>query len=152
MILVACCVGGIYSVIASQIGSTVKAMSQRVSGWILPDGSWHECEPWEHIKVSKSFSFVIAARLEDRELDSLWDDPDDEKVRHCLARLGLIKVCYRLVDADFMTARQLRMLQQVYGFHSLEDEIEFIGRIRGKLELRILMKIRDPERLNTLAN
>ena len=126
-------------------------MSQRVSGWILPDGSWHECNPWEHIRVAKSFSFVVAERGRDHELHTFWDDPDDEKIRPCLARLGLIKVCYHLVDADFMTPRQLRMLQQVYGFHPLEDEVEFIGRIRGKVELRILMKVRDPERLNTLG-
>jgi hypothetical protein len=90
-------------------------------------------------------------RKVDIELHALWDDPDDERIRHCLARIGLVKVCYHLVDADSLTPRQLRMLQQVYGFHSLEDEIEFIGRIRGKVELRILMKIRDPERLNALG-
>ena len=67
------------------------------------------------------------------------------------ARIGLVKVCYLIVDADFLTPRQLRMLQQVFGFHSLEDEIDFIGRIRGRVELRVLMKIRDPDRLNALG-
>jgi hypothetical protein len=126
-------------------------MSHRVSGWILPDGSWVECRPWEHIRAAKSLPVVSAQRDSDRELDELWSDPDDEKLRSCLARLGLIKVCYHLVDADFITPRQLRMLQQVYGFHSLEDEIEFVGRIRGRVELRVLMKMRDPERLNLLG-
>jgi hypothetical protein len=123
----------------------------RVSGWILPDGSWVECHPWEHVRTAKSLPVVLEQRGKDPELVGLWDDPDDEKLRGCLARIGLVKVCYHLVDADTLTPRQLRMLQQVYGFHSLDEEIEFIGRIRGRVELRILMKIRDPERLNTLG-
>lgn len=125
--------------------------SSRVSGWILPDGAWVECDPWEHVRTAKRLPLVEERKGVDQELTALWDDPDDEKLRHCLARLGLVKVCYHLIDADTLNARQLRMLQQVYGFHSLDEEIEFIGRIRGRVELRILMKIRDPERLNNLG-
>jgi hypothetical protein len=126
-------------------------MSVRVSGWILPDGSWLDCYPWEHIRFAKSLPLTLELRETDAELAELWDHLDEERLRSCLARLGFVKVCYHMVDADFLSGRQLRMLQQVYGFHPLETELEFIGRIRGRLELRLLMKMRDPDRLNNLA-
>ena len=126
-------------------------MELRVSGWILPDGSWLECRPWEHITFAKSLPWVNEQKSKDPELLMLWDNQDEERLRQCFGRLGMGKVCYHLIDADFLNLRQLRMLQQVYGFFSLEEEVEFIGRIRGKIQLRVFTKIRDPERLNRLG-
>jgi hypothetical protein len=123
----------------------------KVSGWILPEGSWHECRPWEHLEFAKSLERVILERPKNKLLNETWDAPDDEQIREALAQIGLIKVCYHLIDADFVNPRQLRMLQQVYGFHSLACEIEFIGKIKARMELRLFMKLRDPDRLNTLA-
>jgi hypothetical protein len=127
-------------------------MSHRISGWILPDGTWHECRPWEHIAAAKSMPWLQEQRLKNSSLDEQWQDPDEEKIRACLASLGMIKVCYHMVDADSFTLRQLKTLQTVYDLIPLESEIEFIGRIRIKIELRMLLKVRDPERLNMLGS
>jgi hypothetical protein len=126
-------------------------LEPKVSGWILPDGTWFECRPWEHIKVAKSMVWLQTERPKNLLLNETWDHPDEEQIRDALAQLGMVKVCYHMVDADSLSPRQLRMLQQVYGFHNLDSEIEFIGRIRGKIQVRILMKLRDPDRLNTLG-
>lgn len=126
-------------------------MSNRVSGWILPDGTWVECMPWEHIRVAKDIAWVQQQRTASSELEAHWDDPDDEKIRGSLARLGLVKVCYHLVDADSLTNRQLKRLQESYALMPPDEEIEFIGRIRVKMQVRILLKLRDSERLNTLG-
>ena len=126
-------------------------MEPKVSGWILPDGGWYECRPWEHIQAAKSMSWLQQERTKNLLLDQTWDSSDEEDIREALAQLGMVKVCYHLVDADFISPRQLRMLQQVYGFHSLGLEIEFVGKIRGRMELRLFMKLRDAERLNHLG-
>ena len=126
-------------------------MGHRISGWILPCGHWEECMPWEHIRVAKELEWVQSQRPAYPELHANWDDPDDEKLRVCLAGIGLVKVCYQLVDADSLNGRQLKKLQELYALSPLEEDVEFIGRIKVKLQVRILLKLRDPERLNMLG-
>lgn len=127
-------------------------MTLRVSGWILPDGAWVECKPWEHIKAAKELQWLQAQKMAHTELHTLWHDPDEEKLRVCLARHGLIKVCYHLVDADEFNNRQLRCLQSLYSLMPLDEDIEFIGRIRLKMQVRLFLKLKDADRLNTLGS
>ena len=126
-------------------------MSHRVSGWILPDGTWLPCNPWEHIRAAKQIHFLIEEKEKHLELARTWADPDEEKLRTCLASMGFVKVCYHLVDADGFNNRQLRQLQELYSLLSPDDEIEFIGRIQLRLPVRLLLKLKDAERLNALG-
>lgn len=118
----------------------------------MPDASWVECKPWEHVALAKSLPEVKQLRASDSELDNLWDLGNDEALRDCLARLGMIKVCYHLVDANHITMRQLIKLQDVHAFSDSSLTIEFIGKIRLKIELRILLKLKNVDRLNQLAD
>lgn len=124
--------------------------TMRVSGWILPDGEWVECDPWDHIRAAKGLPLTEGLRAKNPQLDELWAHHDDEMLRACLAELGFIKVCYHLVDANELSLRQLKRLQELFAGFDPELELEFIGRIRLKLQVRLLLKIRDPERLNSL--
>lgn len=122
----------------------------KLSGWIFPCGKWLDCMPWEHIKIAKSYPYIIEAKDKNERLQSLWDHPDEELLRVELAKIGMIKVCYYLIDADFINLSQLKKLQDLYALSPLDEEIEFIGRIKLKLQVRIFLKIKDPERLNNL--
>lgn len=65
--------------------------------------------------------------------------------------MGLIKVCYNLIDADSINLRQLKVLQDLYKMHQPATDLEFIGGIRLRMELRLFLKLRSAERLNALA-
>jgi hypothetical protein len=122
----------------------------RISGWLLPCGNWIECKPWEHIKSAKDIPYIIENKNKNTELQTLWDHPDEELLRAELAKIGMVKVCYYLIDADYLTHSQLQKLQDLYTISPLDEEIEFIGRIRIKIQVRLFLKIKDPDRLNKL--
>ncbi len=123
----------------------------RLSGWILPNGSWHECLPWEHIKTAKTISFIIENKDNNLKLKTFWDHPDDELLRAELANIGMIKVCYTFIDADNINDAQLIQLQKLAQYFPLDEEIEFIGKIKLKIQVRLFLKIKDPNRLNKLT-
>ncbi len=118
----------------------------------MPDASWHPCEPWEHIVAVKEIPWLLEIKDKHYSLSRCWDLADDEPIRLCLARMGLIKVCYNLIDADFITPEQLVALQELYRLHQPTVDLEFIGGIRLQLELRLFLKLRSPDRLNGLAS
>lgn len=124
----------------------------RPSGWLLPDATWHPCEPWDHIRAVKQIPWLLEQRSGHYRLDQCWDLEDDEPIRQCLARMGLVKVSYNLVDADSISTAQLRALQDLYRLHEPDTDLEFIGSIRLRLELRAFLKLKSPERLNTLGS
>ncbi|KAB8033134.1 hypothetical protein [Fluviispira multicolorata] len=122
----------------------------RLSGWLFPDGKWFECAPWEHLKAAKELPFVVEKAQNCEVLRSLWQHEDEELLRAELAKIGMIKVCYYLVDADHLNNLQLFKLQELFALSALDEDIEFIGRIKIKIQVRIFLKIKDPERLNKL--
>jgi hypothetical protein len=124
----------------------------RPSGWLLPDATWHPCEPWEHIRAVKQIAWLLEQRSGHYRLNQCWDLQDDEPIRHCLARMGLVKISYNLVDADSITMAQLRALQDLYRLHEPDTDLEFIGGIRMRLELSLFLKLKSPDRLNTLGS
>ncbi|BBH53589.1 hypothetical protein [Fluviispira sanaruensis] len=122
----------------------------RLSGWLFPDGKWMDCNPWEHLKAAKELPFLIEKSKTCNKLQALWQHEDEELLRSELAKIGMIKVCYYLIDADFLNTNQLYKLQELFALSPLDEEIEFIGRIKLKIQVRIFLKIKDPERLNNL--
>ena len=129
----------------------MRTQSQfKISGWLLPCGKWNECNPWEHIKRAKEYQYVIELKEKNEKLRLFWNNPDDELLRSELAKIGMIKVCYYQIDADNINMNQLKTLQNIYTVCPLDQDIEFIGRIKLKLQIRLLLKIKDPERLNQL--
>ena len=122
----------------------------KLSGWVLPCGKWLECNPWEHIKEAKSFSYTLESKDLNKALELIWNHPDEELLRAELAKIGMIKVCYYEIDADHINFCQLKKLQELYSISPLDEDIEFIGKIKIKLQVRLFLKIKDPERLNKL--
>jgi hypothetical protein len=123
----------------------------RISGWVLPSGEYLQCKPWEHIAFAKCIPWLVEQHASHKKLSELWNEPDTEKLREVLAELGLVKVCYHLIDANFLNMRQLVCLQEIYGVLAPTEDIEFVGRIRVKLPVRIFLKMRCPDRLNSLC-
>ncbi|WP_148697908.1 hypothetical protein [Silvanigrella aquatica] len=122
----------------------------KISGWVLPCGNWINCNPWEHIKKAKEINYIIESKDKNQNLHLLWNHPDDELLRAELAKIGMIKVCYKQIDADSVTPSQLTKLQELFSLCSLDEDIEFIGRIKLKIQVRLFLKIKDVERLNRL--
>ena len=122
----------------------------RLSGWLLPNGTWNECLPWEHLKSAKQIPYVIENKENNTILQTYWDHPDEELLRSELGKIGMIKVSYTLIDADFINDLQLSQLQKLTQIFPPEEELEFIGRIKLKIQVRIFLKIKDPQRLNSL--
>lgn len=122
----------------------------KLSGWIFPCGKWLDCKPWEHIKEAKGYSYILETKEKNEKLQLLWDNPDEELLRVELAKIGMIKVCYYHIDANYINLPQLKKLQDLYIISPLDEEIEFIGKIRLKLQVRLFLKIKDPDRLNNL--
>ncbi|MBX9703599.1 MAG: hypothetical protein K2X39_05550 [Silvanigrellaceae bacterium] len=128
-----------------------EKQSYRISGWILPDGSWHECRPWEHIKFAKTLEFVSSLKNENPSFSNIFNDPDEEKIRIEFARQGMVKVCYHYIDADYLNETQLKALQEIYSLAPPDEEIDFVGKIKARIPIRIFLKIKDFGRLNNLS-
>ncbi|WGL60276.1 hypothetical protein QEJ31_01480 [Pigmentibacter sp. JX0631] len=122
----------------------------RLSGWLLPNGTWSECLPWEHLKSAKNIPYVIENKENNAVLQTYWDHPDEELLRSELGKIGMIKISYTLIDADYINELQLTQLQKLAQIYPLEEELEFIGKIKLKIQVRIFLKIKDPQRLNNL--
>lgn len=122
------------------------------SGWILPDGSFVECEPWLHLQTAKTISFVIEMKNSHIGLQDTWDDTEGELLRKSLGDIGLVKVNNELVDAHYINNTQLKVLQQLYDLAPPEKEIVFVGKISLRLPVRLFLKLKNPDRLNMLAD
>lgn len=126
-------------------------MSERC-GWILPDGTFVTCAPWQHLQKAREIEFVIHARVKYEALHLSWDDPEGELLRKALADLGLVKVNDALIDADSINYQQLKKLQALFDLDEPRREIQFVGRLNLRMEVRLFLKLKNPDRLNMLAS
>lgn len=120
-------------------------------GWVLIDGSFVHCEPWKHLETARALPWVLEQRSRVVTLDENWNDPDGEALRKALADIGLVKVDNMLIDVDFMNNSQLRTLQSLFELDEPRSEIQFVGKISIRMEVRIFLKMKSSDRLNMLA-
>jgi hypothetical protein len=125
-------------------------MAQKISGWILPDGKFEPCEPWCHVQVAKSLPWLRDLYTQKPFLFPNWDTQNDEELRQEIAQSGLCKVCYFSIDTNYLTPSQLVTLQELYGGYCPAQELLFVGGINLTLEIRLLLKLRSPDRINQL--
>lgn len=123
----------------------------KLSGWVFPSGVWFNCKPWEHIKEIKNHPYFNKLKENNKIFKELWNNPDEELLRIELAKIGMIKVCYYHIDANNINHLQLKTLQTLFSITTLDEDIEFIGKIRLKIPIRLFLKIKDPERLNHIT-
>lgn len=126
-------------------------MSQRC-GWILPDGTFVSCAPWQHLQSARELPFVVEARTRHSSLNANWDDGEGELLRKALGEIGLVKVHDILIDVESLNLSQLKTLQALFELDEPRKEIQFVGKVTLKMEVRLFLKLKSPDRLNMLAS
>lgn len=122
----------------------------KISGWILPDGTFQEVEEWWHVSYLYERRDAGDADLNDAISLEVLTDGDESAVRDLAAKKGYVKISRGEIDAYTMTAAQLRQLQGLLDLCDPEFEFRVLvegGKTLRNISIGRLMKIRNPQLL-----
>lgn len=98
-----------------------------LSGWILPDASWHACDDWWHIPVLYDLRDSNYPCLTSSEARKILNSGIEETIRDFAASLGFFRVSRKLLDGRAMTLEQLVTLQGLLEFCDPDSEVGLLG-------------------------
>jgi hypothetical protein len=100
---------------------------EELSGWILPDGTWHGCEEWWHIPVLYDLRDAQHPALVTEEAIKTLHSGIEEHIRNYASNAGFIRISRKLIDGTALTYEQLQTLQELLEFCDLDAEIGLLG-------------------------
>lgn len=118
----------------------------KISGWILTDGTWYPTEEWWHISSIYDLKEQGFPSLQSKETKEILDSGDESNIRDHLANLGFIKISRSQIDGIKLTTTQLVTLQNLLSLCNPDDEIGLLGSNGLIKHIRIarIMKLKNP--------
>lgn len=122
----------------------------KISGWILPDGTYKEVEEWWHVSYIYECRDGGDALFQDDESRLVLDGGEEAAIRDLAAKKGFIKISRGEIDGYSMTPQQLRQLQGLLDLCDPDFEFRLLvegGKVLKSISVARLMKIRNPQLL-----
>lgn len=121
----------------------------KISGWILTDGTWLPTDEWWHISAMYDLKEQGYLSLQDKETTEILRLGEESTIREHLAKLGFIKISRSQIDGIKLTQTQLVTLQNLLALCNPDDEIGLLGNNGTIKYIRIarIMKLKNPNAL-----
>lgn len=121
----------------------------KISGWILTDGTWYPTDEWWHISAIYDLKDQGYPCLQRQDTYEVLNSGDESIIREHLAILGFIKISRSQIDGIKITNMQLATLQNLLSLCNPDDEIGLLGSNGAIKYIRIarIMKLKNPNAL-----
>ncbi len=106
----------------------------KISGWLKPEGSFHEVEEWWHISFLYDLRDARDPLFADEESEHILQIGDESMVRDLAARKGLVKISRGEIDGYQMNTAQLSSLKDLIELADPEFEFRVLGRSGRELK------------------
>ena len=123
---------------------------RELSGWILPDGKWHETPEWWHISAVYDMMEAGSPFLKGSEIKAILKKGDEGETREALSALGFAKISRGQLDAESLTPKQLETFQDLIEDFDPDEEIEFLSTTNGPvwhITIARILKTKNPKAL-----
>ncbi len=110
-----------------QLSEKLIEKVEDLSGWILPNAAWKECEDWWHIPVLYDLRDANYKPLATPEARQVLDSGIEETIRDFASTAGFFRISRKMIDGRSMTLAQLVTLQSLLEFCNPDSEIGLLG-------------------------
>lgn len=128
---------------------TLFVQNQSLSGWVLPDGTWHPTREWWHISALYELQQENLSELNTPRAKRILKEGCEESIRNFVAEIGFVKISRRQIDASSLNHAQLCTLKNLFNLLSLDEEFLLLMP-SGKEKvwpIERIMKLKNPSAL-----